>query len=496
MTRMEYTQELAGDQPATLARKAARGARWYRSSFGRALEILDVAVILLVLTYVLKVTTADHVFTVALSACLPMAIGGIGLWWILREHDLYRFDAEPSAVTHGVKTLGAVVLALPMTAGAGALVALAAGRAAEAGAWEAGIATLLAGCIIVSVHFFSALILGAMIKAGLFSLNVVIVGATPLAHKLIEEAKASGDIAVLGVFDDRMDRAKPLPNGVKLLGDLDDLMSWPHLPSIDRVIVAVSSTAQSRVLQLVNKLRSMPNKVVLAIDMQGFDSDGTTIGRIGNRPVAYVSGAPEDAKRAFWKRVQDLVFGTCILVIAAPVMAVIAVAIKLDSKGPVFFRQKRHGFNNQAFNCWKFRSMRVETADACAAQQVTQNDPRVTRIGRFIRATSLDELPQLFNVLTGTMSLVGPRPHAIGMRTGDQESEALVAEYAHRHRIKPGMTGWAAIHGSRGPVHCAEEVAERVAYDIAYIRDASLWLDLWIMVRTLPALLGDKGSVR
>ena len=206
MARMEYTQELAGDQPATLARKAARGARWYRSSFGRALEILDVAVILLVMTYVLKVTTADHVLTAALSACLPMAIGGIGLWWILREHDLYRFDAEPSAVTHGIKTLGAVVLALPTTAGIGALVALAAGRAAEAGAWEAGIATLLAGCIIVSVHFFSALILGAMIKAGLFSLNVVIVGATPLAHKLIEEAKASGDIAVLGVFDDRMDR--------------------------------------------------------------------------------------------------------------------------------------------------------------------------------------------------------------------------------------------------------------------------------------------------
>jgi len=488
MARMEYSQDIAGDRPATAARKAARGARWYRSSFGRALEILDVIVILFVMAYVLNVTTADHVLTAPLSACLPMVLGGVGLWWILREHDLYRFDAEPIAVTHGTRTLGAVALALPTTAGIGALVALAVGRAPETGAWEAGIATLLAGSSIVSLHFFSALILGAMIKAGLFSLNVVIVGATPLAHKLIEEAKASGDIAVLGVFDDRMDRAKPLPNHVRLLGDLDDLMSWPHLPSIDRVIVAVSSTAQSRVLQLVTKL--------LAIDMQGFDSDGTTIGRIGNRPVAYVSGAPEDAKRAFWKRVQDLVLGTIALLLVGPLMALIAVAIKLDSKGPIFFRQKRHGFNNQAFDCWKFRSMRVETTDACAAQQVTQNDPRVTRIGRFIRATSLDELPQLFNVLNGTMSLVGPRPHAIGMKTGDQESEALVAEYAHRHRIKPGMTGWAAIHGSRGPVHSAEEVAERVAFDIAYIRDASLWLDLLIMLRTLPALLGDKGSVR
>ncbi|MCA3692331.1 exopolysaccharide biosynthesis polyprenyl glycosylphosphotransferase [Aquidulcibacter sp.] len=496
MARVEYRDDIAGDQPVVTARKAARGARWYRSSFGRALGILDIGLILLVMTYVLKVVTDDHVLTTPISAFLPMALGGLCLWWILREHDLYRFDAEPLAVTHGIKTLGAVVLALPSSAAIGALVAVAVGRAAEVGAWEASIATLLAGSSIVSLHFFAALILGAMNRAGLFSLNVVIVGATPLAHKLIEEAKASGDISVLGVFDDRLDRAEPLPNHIKLLGDLDDLMSWPHLPSIDRVIVAVSSTAQNRVLQLVTKLRSMPNKVVLAIDMQGFDSDGTTIGRIGNRPVAYVSGAPEDAKRAFWKRVQDLALGSLFLLLVSPVMALIAVAIKVDSKGPIFFRQKRHGFNNQAFECWKFRSMRVETTDACAAQQVMQNDPRVTRVGRFIRATSLDELPQLFNVLAGTMSLVGPRPHAIGMKTGDEDSEALVAEYAHRHRIKPGMTGWAAIHGSRGPVHSAEEVAQRVAYDLAYIRDANLWLDLWIMVRTLPALLGDKGSVR
>lgn len=496
MARVEFRDDIARDEPATAARKAARGARWYRSSFGRALEILDILIILLVTAYVLKVATHDHILTASMSAFLPLALGGLCLWWILREHDLYHFDAEPSAVRHGVKTLGAIAIALPTTAGVGALVAMAVGRPSEVGAWEASIATLLAGSTIIALHVFSALILGAMNRAGLFSLNVVIVGATPLAHKLIEEAKASRDISVLGVFDDRLDRAKPLPHHVKLLGDLDDLMSWPHLPSIDRVIVAVSSSAQSRVLQLVNKLRSMPNKVVLAIDMQGFDSDGTTIGRIGNRPVAYVSGAPEDAKRAFWKRVQDLVLGSILLLLAAPVMALVAIAIKLDSKGPIFFLQRRHGFNNQAFDCWKFRSMRVEMTDACSAQQVTRNDPRVTRVGRLIRATSLDELPQLFNVLNGTMSLVGPRPHAIGMKTGDQESQDLVAEYAHRHRIKPGMTGWAVIHGSRGPVHSAEEVAERVAYDIAYIRDASLWLDLLIIVRTLPALLGDKGSIR
>ena len=230
--------------------------------------------------------------------------------------------------------------------------------------------------------------------------------------------------------------------------------------------------------------------------MQGFDSDGTTIGRIGQQPVAYVSGAPEDARRAFWKRIQDVCIGALALVILSPIMLAVAVAIRIDSDGPIFFRQIRHGFNNQPFACWKFRSMRCDMTDHKAAQQVQMNDPRVTKVGRFIRKTSLDELPQLFNVLIGNMSLVGPRPHAIGMKTGDVESEKLVADYAHRHRIKPGMTGWAAINGSRGPVQTSEHVQERVAYDIDYIKGASFWFDVYIMAITIPSLLGDRQAIR
>ena len=145
---------------------------------------------------------------------------------------------------------------------------------------------------------------------------------------------------------------------------------------------------------------------------------------------------------------------------------------------------------------WKFRSMRADAADATASRQVSGDDDRVTRVGRFIRATSLDELPQIFNVLKGEMSLVGPRPHAIGMKTGDIESARLVAHYAHRHRMKPGMTGWAAIHGSRGPVDTPRLVRERVALDIEYIERQSLWLDLYIMAMTIPCLFGDREAVR
>jgi lipopolysaccharide/colanic/teichoic acid biosynthesis glycosyltransferase len=170
--------------------------------------------------------------------------------------------------------------------------------------------------------------------------------------------------------------------------------------------------------------------------------------------------------------------------------------VKLDSPGPIFFRQRRHGFNNEEIVVWKFRSMFDDRRDEGAQRQVHYGDERVTRVGRVIRRTSLDELPQLFNVIVGEMSLVGPRPHAIRMKTGAVESHRLVAEYAHRHRIKPGMTGWAAIHGSRGPVDTPQAVQDRVALDIEYIERQSFWLDLYIMALTLPCLLGDGRVAR
>ena len=144
----------------------------------------------------------------------------------------------------------------------------------------------------------------------------------------------------------------------------------------------------------------------------------------------------------------------------------------------------------------KFRTMRQEATDAHAETQVTAGDPRVTRVGRILRKTSLDELPQLLNVLRDEMSLVGPRPHAVGMKTGELESAQLVAEYAHRHRMKPGMTGWAAINGSRGPLHLPSEVRRRVALDVDYIDRQSFWLDLKIMALTIPSFFGDHTAVR
>jgi Undecaprenyl-phosphate glucose phosphotransferase len=333
-------------------------------------------------------------------------------------------------------------------------------------------------------------------KAGMLTPNVVVVGATRNAERMIETLLETREAAVLGVFDDRLSRAPDAVCRVPVLGDTQALLGHRIMPFVDRIVITVPSAAQARVRQLIEQLRILPNDVSLFLDFDAAEGSSRALSRLAEAPLAQVSGQARDEARAVWKRVQDLMLGSAAFMLALPVMAAVAVAVKLDSPGPVLFRQRRHGFNNEEIVVLKFRSMRHDRADACACQQVTEGDDRVTRVGRFIRKTSLDELPQILNVLKGEMSLVGPRPHAIGMKTGEAESARLVAQYAHRHRIKPGITGWAAIKGSRGPVHTPADVRRRVALDVEYIERQSLWLDLYILAMTLPCLLGDRAAVR
>jgi lipopolysaccharide/colanic/teichoic acid biosynthesis glycosyltransferase len=176
-------------------------------------------------------------------------------------------------------------------------------------------------------------------------------------------------------------------------------------------------------------------------------------------------------------------------------MLLIALAIKLDSKGPIFFKQRRFGFNNKMVEIWKFRSLYVEQSDATAARLVMKNDPRVTRVGRFIRKTSLDELPQLFNVVFfGTLSLVGPRPHTAYSRAGEHLYDEAVDGYYARHRVKPGITGWAQVNGWRGETDSQEKLQHRVEHDLYYIENWSILFDLYILMRTPFALLRGEGA--
>jgi exopolysaccharide biosynthesis polyprenyl glycosylphosphotransferase len=225
--------------------------------------------------------------------------------------------------------------------------------------------------------------------------------------------------------------------------------------------------------------------------------------RFRPRSYSYIAGVPvfEVFDRAItdWdvviKWLFDKIVGAVALICAAPIMLLIAFAIKFDSKGPVFFKQRRHGFNNEFFDIYKFRSMYVEHSDAMASKVVVRNDPRVTRVGRFIRKTSLDELPQLFNVVfTGNMSLVGPRPHAIHGKVEEQLFGEAVDGYFARHRVKPGITGWAQINGWRGEPDSKEKIERRVEHDLYYIDNWSILFDLYIVARTPFALIRAENA--
>ena len=195
------------------------------------------------------------------------------------------------------------------------------------------------------------------------------------------------------------------------------------------------------------------------------------------------------------ERIEDLVIAGFCLLVTLPLMLVIALCIKLDSRGPVLFRQKRLGANNLPFNLLKFRSMYVEQTDPLGQQLTQAGDPRITRVGRFLRKTSLDELPQLINVLRGEMSLVGPRPHALAANAAGISYAHAVSEYPIRHRVKPGITGWAQVNGSRGETTTIEQIRQRVEHDLYYIENWSLTLDLIILGRTIFAVLSRANAV-
>jgi Undecaprenyl-phosphate glucose phosphotransferase len=464
--------------------EAAAAERLFRMADG-------IVAVFLALTLA-ALTHPEGLLNAPLKDVLPLAAGVGFLAWSLRLARAYGFEQREGLVS----TLARVAACLLASAAAvAALIALMRPSRPDVLAAEVWF-VLSAVALALSQAAWWRRVTGWR-ASGRLTPNIVVVGATENARRLIEQARESGKLAVLGVFDDRLSRSPADVAGVPVLGDTKALLDHRIMPYVDRVVITVPPQAQGRVRQLIEKLKVLPNEISLFLDFEGESDPSAAISRLADAPLARVSGAGQDYGRVMAKRLQDLLLGSVALILAVPIMALVALAVRLDSPGPILFRQRRHGFNNEEIVVWKFRSMRNDSADPAASRQVTVDDARVTRVGRFIRKFSLDELPQLFNVLKGEMSLVGPRPHAIGMKTGEVESAKLVAEYAWRHRMKPGVTGWAAVKGSRGPVHTPEDVRRRVELDVDYIERQSLWLDLYILLMTIPCLvLGDREAVR
>ena len=386
-----------------------------------------------------------------------------------------------------------VIAALAAGGGAGTLSGLLnpAFPALGFAAWATAAAIALCG-----THLAWGAVLGRLRRQGRLTPNLIIVGGTSAAERLIRRAMRTRDVNILGIFDDRGDRVGPDICGVPVLGKTGDLIDHRILPFADRIVITVPAKANARIAELIQRLAPIPNAISLLLEDADDDQATQAIGRIADFDLLQLSGSQQRSGYFAAKRALDVALSVVGLIALAPLMATVAIAIRLDSRGPIFFRQRRHGYMNEEIVVWKFRSMRVEASDYSAARQVSADDDRVTRVGRFIRKTSLDELPQIFNIISGEMSIVGPRPHAIGMLSGGAEASKLVESYAHRHRIKPGLTGWAAVNGSRGPVDTAEDVRRRVALDLEYVERQSFWMDIAIILRTAPCLLGDSGGVR
>ncbi len=338
----------------------------------------------------------------------------------------------------------------------------------------------------------------AWTRNGRLRQRAVIYGAGATTRELIArlEANPDCDLSILGIFDDRGPERDGIIDiaGYPRIGTLAELVACVRTSDIDTIIVTLPVTAEARLGDIFERLSVLPADIRIPALASRLRLSPSAYTHVGGVPMLAVFDKPITG----WSRVVKSVFDRTVAALAllalAPVLATIAAAVKLDSRGPVFFRQKRHGFNNELIDVFKFRSMHIGDLDANAARLVTKGDPRVTPVGRFIRKTSLDELPQLFNVLMGDLSLVGPRPHALQAKAADRLYADVTRHYFARHKVKPGITGWAQINGWRGETDTEEKLEQRVAHDLWYIENWSPLLDLYILAKTPLALLKTENA--
>ncbi|MBK1720494.1 undecaprenyl-phosphate glucose phosphotransferase [Thiocystis violacea] len=327
-------------------------------------------------------------------------------------------------------------------------------------------------------------------QRNLMQRKAIIVGAGDTGQDVLDHLRRfeAQDIRVIGFLDDRASRLPPAQQGVPVLGPTSRLERLLHNGGPDLIILALPRTALARIHGLATKLSTWSVDIYLAPDRLGLDHAHRPVHRLGGMNLLSLRDRPISEWEAVVKRIEDLCIAIPAIVLLSPLLALVALAIRLESKGDVLFVQERFGFNNNLIRVFKFRSMYTHMTDFNAERLTSKDDPRVTRVGRFIRRTSLDELPQLFNVVRGCMSIVGPRPHATRAKAGEILYQDAVAQYASRHRVKPGITGWAQCNGWRGETDTEEKIQKRVEHDLYYIENWSVFLDLLTIARTLLLL--------
>ena len=333
------------------------------------------------------------------------------------------------------------------------------------------------------------------VRDGWLARRVAIVGRTALGYRIAAHIALQGGAAdqLVGMFDnappvgpaDLHNSVTPADTHDYAVGRLADPVALSRRERVDAIIIALPLSRFHEMDELRSHLRTLVTNVYLAPDIGGIVTNTASMVRLGGNPVINIIRRPLEDHHALCKALFDRIVAGVLLLAFLPLLLVIAALVKADSRGPVLFRQPRMGFNNVPFTVFKFRSMYHDMADLLADRQTSRNDPRVTRVGRVLRKLSLDELPQLLNVLLGDMSLVGPRPHAPNTKAEGLLLEDAVADYAERHRIKPGITGWAQVNGARGEIKTIGQVEQRLRYDMEYIRNWTLGFDIKILFLTI-----------
>ena len=322
--------------------------------------------------------------------------------------------------------------------------------------------------------------------------KAVVAGFNDVSRTLVERIRDSRELGILikGYFDDRSSDRLGLPEGKVLLGGLADLAAYVNANGIDVIFIALPMRQVQRVVDLLEELRDTTASIYFVPDIFVVDLIQSRTAEIQGVPIVAMCETPFQGNRGLVKRSMDVVISLIALIVLSPLLLLVALLVKLSSRGPVIFRQRRYGLDGQVIDVLKFRTMTV-TEDGPIVQQATVGDERVTPIGRVLRRYSIDELPQFFNVLRGTMSLVGPRPHAVAH---NEQYRRLIKGYMVRHKVLPGITGLAQVNGCRGETSRLEDMRRRIEYDLDYLRHWSPTLDLRILFQTALQLLGDRKA--
>jgi len=356
---------------------------------------------------------------------------------------------------------------------------------------------LMVWAVLTPVLLWLAVFAGRQLLRRLASLpenrrSAVVVGAGALGVKVSRAFEARGDIGLsfLGYFDDRADDRVDNDATGQRLGNLRQVAPYVRQHGVHEVYITLPLGSQPRIVELLEQVQGTTASVFFVPDVFGISIIQGRLQDMNGVPVVGLQETPFTGTNRLVKRVSDVVLASLILVLIAPVLLVIAIGVKLGSPGPAIFRQRRNGLDGEEIIVYKFRSMRSQD-DGAVVVQATKDDPRITPFGAFIRRTSLDELPQFINVLQGRMSIVGPRPHAVAH---NEQYRQIIKAYMVRHKVKPGITGWAQVNGHRGETDTVEKMQARVEYDLEYLRNWTLGLDLQIIARTVKLVFFDHNA--